>query len=163
MPMKPKSGFDPEFAAESRPRPWSIRLTGLLMILVIVLGLALVNISIRRPRPLLHGRAGPYFLPTLALTEQPGQVVLTSRLLAQESEHFVIMAPPEIDPEMVVPAPSEIDQAMVITPSSGQAPQVLTVPPLAPEAVAPENPWSVPNRPAPRQDPPLPLAPARAR
>ena len=47
--MKPKTWFDPEFSANSKPRPWSVRAISLWLTLLAVSGLTLAVMA-KEPR-----------------------------------------------------------------------------------------------------------------
>ncbi len=111
--MKLRTSFDDEFQPKRTPWSWSIRSVGHLMIVVTVCGLTLgVMAGMGK-----LSRNGQY-LP--ARFQRPVQGPLVKAFVAPPRDHFVVIAPAEIDARMVWTAPAGIDEAMVFNPYTGK-------------------------------------------
>jgi hypothetical protein len=158
--MKPKPDVDSEFAAPSRQTYPLARTCGLLFLLALIACLTLRSLRTASAPPAIMPGAAPV-LTANGLTIQPAAQLPPARLARpQPSDHFVVMASPAIDPQMVHRAPVEIDQAMVFP-----TPDRESVSPgfVAPQGVIPEQPEAAPILPPYRAVPDpqvLPQAPA---
>jgi hypothetical protein len=110
--MKLRPSFDDEFQPKRIPWSWSIRSVGHLMLVVSVCGLPL-GIMAGMGKLSRYGQ----YLP--ARFQRPVQGPLVKAFVASPRDHFVVIAPAEIDARMVWPAPAGIDEAMVLNPLGG--------------------------------------------
>jgi hypothetical protein len=134
--MKPKADFDPMYGANWRRGYWPIRSIGSLMIVVALSGLMLRAwlIPPRRPGPAARGAAAMLAVPVVV----QGSVQAPRAGVGRPPDRFVIVAPSEIDPEMVVRARDDIDPEMVFNPETGRRG-------LTPLGQAPAGIWSLPG------------------
>ncbi len=160
--MKPKPGFDPDFPANSQRWCWPGRSIGLFMILVVVSGLAWAVRAEHSPRP---ARLVPIrFVRNDMVLGGPGQAPPAGTFVRQADQPFVLIAPLEIDQEMVVPALAGIDEAMVFHPDTGNVVPVRRDSPPAPMPIVPgDQPLPLPNGLSSPPAAPLPPMPAQPR
>ena len=116
--MKPKSESDPELPSNLRRWYWRIRSIGQLMIVIALSGLVL-SIVPPRTRGAVRGslniktvRGQPAVIP--------GPIGRLQAGARPSRDRFVIVAPAEIDPEMVVRADPDLDAEMVFNPETGR-------------------------------------------
>jgi len=114
--MKPKSDFDPDFASPPRPRATLGRNPWLLMLTWLGGTLTLVVLASPRSHPAPPRNTMPWLRPSHAALSQPVPRRALNLANSQPSDHFVTMADPSVDPEMVRAAPEGIDDAMVVPP-----------------------------------------------
>jgi hypothetical protein len=136
--MKLTPEFDPELPSKARRWSWPIRSIGHLMIVIALSGLVLSVVPLKSRRP-----APPAFRRTRVpgnRTVVQGSVPGLPQPQRPELDRFVIIAPAEIDPEMVVRADPDLDAEMVFNPDSGRRGQ-------APGDRAPGV-WTLPSPPA---------------
>lgn len=126
--MRPKAPLDRDFLAIARTRCWPMRSIGQLMIVVALSGLVMWAVS----RGVRRSASGSRNIMRIPAT------------VAQPSDRFVIVAPPEADSAMVIRADPHIDPEMVFhdgpdgrllrapdeaePPSAGLQPQVIPQP-----------------------------------
>ncbi len=122
--MKLTAEFDPDFVAVPRPKCRRIRIWRLVILSapLAALALAFANTNPAPGSPMI----------AQALVPAPARVGLSNlqagsdsslRLTAVPGDHFIWLASPAIDPEMVHVAPKGIDEEMVIPASDGRAPR----------------------------------------
>jgi hypothetical protein len=120
--MKPKLDLDPDFAAPPPRRYALVRTFGLLSIFALMPSFALLSsrATLSAPQVLAQGAGN---VPTLArlMIRQPVPGAPVELLKPQPLDHFVVIASPAIDPQMVRRAPVGIDDGMVIRPRDDQA------------------------------------------
>jgi hypothetical protein len=129
--MKHKADFDPMYGVNWRRGYWPIRSIGSLMIVVALSGLMLRAWLIPPGRPGAAARRAAPMRSVPVVVQGPVQTPRTG--VGPPPDRFVIVAPAEIDPEMVVRARDDIDPEMVFNPDTrrrgstaiGQAPAVI--------------------------------------
>jgi hypothetical protein len=125
--MKPDPDFDPKCRVKTWRRGyWPIRSIGSLMIVVALSGLMLraLPIAPKRPGPPAWRVAPRAAVPVLV----QGPVQTPPAAVARPPDRFVIVAPAEIDPEMVLRAREDIDPEMVFNPDAGRRGPIPTAP-----------------------------------
>jgi hypothetical protein len=114
--MKPKSEFDPDLAK----LPWRFnplaRARWLLILAVVAAVLALIPTRPTRSPQVFAQRATPVLTAHRMALQQPAPAPPNAVTRPRPGEHFVVMASPSIDPQMVHRAPAGIDEAMVVRP-----------------------------------------------
>jgi hypothetical protein len=119
--MKLTAEFDPDFVATPRPKCRGIRVWRLVILCAPLTALALALAS-TNPAP-----GSPIAQPRVPAPRRPnpasphGGPVTPLRLTAVAGGHFVWVASPAIDPNMVHVAPEGIDEAMVLPARDSEA------------------------------------------
>ncbi len=115
--MNPTADLDPDFVAKPPPEHRRAHMWRLLLLFAIASGAALFSLSTTLTPPQVIAQSPVPVLAPIRLTiPQAGPSMPLGELVPQPHDHFVIIASPAIDPQMVRRAPAEIDEAMVVTP-----------------------------------------------
>jgi hypothetical protein len=145
--MEPKPDLDPELAAPLRTRYLSARTCWLLLLLAFVAGLTLFSVRTAPGTQAIAGGAVPVLTGNRLSIQYAAPGAATTVVIRPEpGDHFVAVASPAIDPQMVHRAPEGIDDAMVI-PSPGS--QFASPGLVAPRGVVPGQPGLRPGSPYP--------------
>lgn len=118
--MKPKFDFAPDFASPSRPRATLGRKPWVLILIVLAGPFTLAVVASTRSHPAPIRNTMPWLEPARPALVQPVPGRALNPRNSQRGDHFVMMADPSIDGEMVHAAPEGIDDGMVV-PRQGRA------------------------------------------
>ncbi len=156
--MEPKPDLDPELAGPLRTRYLPARTRWLLLLLALVAGLTLFSLKPGRGSQTIAGGVVPVLTgKRLSIQYAAPGAPAASVIRPQPDDHFVRLASPAIDPEMVHRAPAGIDEAMVIP---SPEPQFASPELVAPQGAIPGQPGLLPGSPY-RTVPDAPNTPPR--
>jgi hypothetical protein len=122
LAMKPKHDLDPDFAAPSSRRHALAWLLGLFSIFALVASLTLLSstVALTAPHRVLAQGAGSVTKAAKPKIRQRVSAAPIRVMTRQPGDHFVVIASPTIDPEMVRRAPAAIDEGIVVRPRDAQ-------------------------------------------
>jgi hypothetical protein len=122
LAMKSKHDLDPDFAAPSSRRHALAWLLGLFSIFALVASLTLLSstVALTAPHRVLAQGAGSVTKAARPKIRQRVSAAPIRVMTRQPGDHFVVIASPTIDPEMIRRAPAGIDEGMVVRPRDAQ-------------------------------------------
>ena len=122
--MKPNTENDPDFACRPCSKTTSVRTRWPLVLLAVTATLTLVFATSTRSGPAPLRNSMPWLRPSRVALSQPVPRRAINLTNSQPSDHFVMMADPSNDAEMVHRVPEGFDDAMVVR-ARGRRPRIV--------------------------------------